>query len=186
LGDWTGRDVTLSDAVIRATDTDDHVNREYRRHDGQAAISLFVAYGVQLRDLAPHRPEVCYPGAGWTLVETLRPVLDADAGELPCRVYRFSRGGLDARELTVLNYYIVDGQYCPDVSLLRSRAWRFKLQAQYAAQVQVACAVAVTQRVTPLEAVQAFAAVSASAIRNLLEEAVSNATHGDGWPASVP
>ena len=179
LNGWVGRDVTLSDAVVRATDTDAHINREYRRQDGQAAVSIFVAYGVRLRDLAPHRPEVCYPGAGWTLMETLSPTLALNGlpnrqtgGELPCRVYRFSRGGLDAREVTVLNYYIVDGAYCPDVSLLRSQAWRVKLQAEYAAQVQVACAAAVAQRVTPLEAVQDFAAVSAPAIHDLLERAV--------------
>ncbi len=70
---WFGVDKPLDEAVARATDTNDQLNREYRRRDGRAAVTMFVAYGVRLRDLQPHRPEVCYPGAGWTCVERCRP-----------------------------------------------------------------------------------------------------------------
>lgn len=179
LGDWMGREMPLDEAVVRATDTDDHVNREYRHRHGQPAVSLFVAYGVNLRDLAPHRPEVCYPGAGWTLQETRKLTLTtADQSDLPCRVHRFKRGGLVRENITVLNYYIVDGKYCPDVSLLRSKAWRLSLQAKYAAQVQIVCGGSHMDPRGAEAATKAFAADSAPAIRDLLVAAVELAGGG--------
>ncbi|MDO8630432.1 MAG: exosortase-associated EpsI family protein, partial [Phycisphaerales bacterium] len=54
-GEWNGRDVPLDEAVIRRTDTDDHLNRSYIRRDGRAAVSVFIGYGVNIRDLMPHR-----------------------------------------------------------------------------------------------------------------------------------
>ncbi len=66
IGDWTGRDEALSERVRIATDTDDLVNREYRNSMTGDLVGFYVAYGGQARDLEPHRPEVCYPGNGWT------------------------------------------------------------------------------------------------------------------------
>src|SRR5688572_15339309 len=66
IGHWVGKDVPLEERIVKATDTDDHVNRLYRRSPHEA-VTLFVAYGVHLRDLMPHRPEVCYKGAGWIM-----------------------------------------------------------------------------------------------------------------------
>ncbi len=64
---WTGRDVPIDPQIIRATDTDDHLNRAYIRSAARENVNLWVAYGVHYRDLMPHRPEVCYPSNGWTL-----------------------------------------------------------------------------------------------------------------------
>lgn len=181
LGEWEGRDIPLDEDVIRRTDTDDHINRTYVRRRGMEAISLFVGYGARLRDLMPHRPEVCYPGAGWLLDRVDAISLDlGDGKELPCRVLKFSRGGMDAAHVTVLNYYLVDGKYCPDVSLLRSKAWRFQVDASYMAQTQIACfSSAFQQRCDEL--VRDFAAVSAGGLHECLSAAVERA---DGVPAS--
>ena len=139
IGQWLGRDVALDEAIIRATDTDAHVNRLYIR--GNQAVSIFVAYGTRARDLMPHRPEVCYPSNGWTAAgsETIDLTI-ADGSFLPCTIYRFERGGLSRPAVTVLNYYIVDGQYSPDVSLLRRKAWRGSAGVRYMAQVQICSA----------------------------------------------
>ncbi len=168
---WRGREVKLDEAVIRATDTDAHVSRAYRR--GGESISLFIAYGVRARDLMPHRPEVCYPGSGWTSAGSdLVQLPLANGTELPCRVYRFNRSGFAQRSVTVLNYYIVDGEYSPDVSLLRSKAWRGSGGVRYIAQVQISCSSgqgfsgAATDR-----SVRQFAAESALEIRALLPDA---------------
>ena len=67
LGEWTGRDEEVDEYVLQKTGTDDHVNRVYERKQGRDSVSLWIAYGVRLRDLMPHRPEVCYAGAGWAL-----------------------------------------------------------------------------------------------------------------------
>ncbi len=175
IGDWFGRELKMSAAVIEATDTDDRVSRAYTSGIGLGSISLFVGYGVRLRDLAPHRPEVCYSGSGWTLDSTDRMSLEmSDGVTVTCQFHRFHRGGLGTQRMTVLNYYIVDGRYCPDVSLLRSKAWRFTTDSSYVAQVQVACS-SDSDESGCEKAVRAFAAESAPAIQKCLTEGIEEA-----------
>lgn len=179
IGSWHGVDQPLDAQIVRATDTDDLINRVYRRYHGET-VALFIGYGVNLRDLAPHRPEVCYPGAGWTLVSTRRARLDVDdESDYPCQIHRFHRGGLVTERVVVLNYYIVDGKACPDVSLLRSRAWHRRGGPSYAAQVQVVCSAE-----TPVhkveELVQDFAAETAPMIRSLIVRAVDESLNAHG------
>ena len=138
IGDWTGREMPVDEEIVKATDTDAHVSRRYTRAGGFQNISLWIASGVQTRDLMPHRPEVCYVGAGWTLADRQVMQLPLSTGTtLPCNVLQFSRGALNAEKVMVLYYYIVDGEYCADVSLLRSKAWRGSGSVGYAAQVQI-------------------------------------------------
>ncbi|NOT00978.1 MAG: EpsI family protein [Phycisphaerales bacterium] len=178
LGNWIGQDSPLKEVVIRATDTDDHINRVYHAKDGPEGVAFYVAYGVNLRDLAPHRPEVCYPSAGWTLVTTDAESLPTSDGiHLQCQVHHFRRSGLVAADLTVLNYYIIDDRYCADVSLLRSKALRPTLEARYAAQVQVMSARGSTPAVAG-DVVKRFAADSAPLLRALLRDAVAVAESG--------
>ncbi len=176
LADWTGRDVPLDEAIVRATDTDDHVSRAYTHAGTGRGVSLWVAYGVRFRDLMPHRPEVCYPCNGWTLDETSNLVLKTNSGlPLPCRVLRFSRGAMRNERVTVLDYYLLDGRYSANVEALRDRAWHLKIDMQYVAQVQVVCGDGLFQGGS-VTAVTDFAGVSADAIRDLLAEAVAKAT----------
>jgi len=58
--------VPLDEAIIKATNTDAHINRSYSRNNSLEFVSLYIATGVKARDLMPHQPEVCYTGAGWT------------------------------------------------------------------------------------------------------------------------
>ena len=173
IGDWTGQEVPLDVTVVRATDTDAHLSRRYLGHGAAENAWLYVACGVKARDLMPHRPEVCYTGAGWTLMDGRDMELSLDDGaKLPCNFMRFSRGLLSKEKVAVLYYYIVDGEYCGDVSLLRSKAWRGSGTVGYVAQVQV---------VTPIlsdlnadaatEIVSRFAAESALPIARLFERA---------------
>ncbi len=173
IGGWTGQKVPLDEAIVRATDTDAHINRRYSRHNASEYISLYVAYGVRARDLMPHRPEVCYTGAGWTLIDKRSVELPlSDGMELPCTTLQFSRGTLNTKKTVVLDYYIVDGQYCRDVSLLRSKAWRGSGTVRYVAQIQIAASA--TSDLTADSAARLvceFAAESASSISRLFESA---------------
>ena len=137
IGNWTGQEAPIDDAVVRATDTDAHLSRHYVRHNAES-VYLWIASGVKARDLMPHRPEVCYTGSGWTVMnhDVLEVSLD-DERELSCNAYQFSRGSLNNQKVLVLYYYLVDGQYCHDVSLLRSKAWRGSGTVKYVAQIQV-------------------------------------------------
>jgi EpsI family protein len=171
IGEWTGEDVPLDEAIVRATDTDAHVNRRYLRRDGLEAVSLYIASGVKARDLMPHRPEVCYTGAGWTLMDQRFIKLPLPGGsKLPCNVLQFSRGTLNTQWVTVLDYYIVDGQYCHDVSLLRLKAWHGSGTVGYVAQVEIVAPVAPNLAPeTAQRAVSDFAAASAPPISQVFE-----------------
>jgi EpsI family protein len=145
LGDWTGEDVPMDEAVARATDTDARLNRRYVRKGGLEAVSFYIASGVKARDLMPHRPEVCYTGAGWTFMGRRSEELSlSDSAELRCNIMQFSRGALNTHKVVVLNYYLVDGQYCADVSLLRSKAWHGSGTVRYVAQIQITTSVTTT------------------------------------------
>jgi EpsI family protein len=171
IGGWTGQKVPLDEAIVRATDTEAHINRRYSRHNASENISLYIAYGVRARDLMPHRPEVCYTGAGWTLIDKRSMELPlSDGMELPCMALQFSRGTLNTKKTVLLNYYIVDGQYCRDVSLLRSKAWRGSGTVRYVAQIQIAASA--TSNLTADSAariISDFAVESASSISRLFE-----------------
>jgi EpsI family protein len=169
LGEWFGRDLPMDERIIKATDTDAHLNRAYTRRGGFESVALFVGYGARMRDLLPHRPEVCMPGAGWTADD--RRVVDlpcSDGTTLQAQLHRFHRGGLDAERIVVLNFYIVDGAISPDVSLLRSKAARMSSGPEYSAQVQISSVPSDGAPESAEKTVRAFGAAVAPAIRALL------------------
>ena len=179
IGDWVGRELTLNAAVIRITDTDDRISRTYRHRSNPSKVSLFVGFGTRMRDLMPHRPQVCYPGAGWTHEQTRRTRVPLNNGaELPCQIHAFSRGGLDTRRVAVLNYYIIDGKFYPDVEELRSQALQFRTDVGYVAQVQIASGQDWPRNAAE-KSLRAFAAASAELIQTLLADAVAIAGAGE-------
>ena len=174
--DWTGHEAPLDEKIVLATDTDARINRIYSRNNGAEYISLYIAYGGRARDLMPHRPEVCYTGAGWTRIDkrSLELPLSGET-ELPCNIFQFSRDTLNTKKTVLLNYYIVDGQYCPDVSLLRSKAWHGSRTVSYVAQVQIATSTTMNLNAFSAEKIVcAFAAESASLISRLFESTEDN------------
>jgi len=177
IGNWVGREEALDESIVRATAVDDYVNRFYVRRADNQVVRLWLAFGVRARDLMPHRPEVCYPGAGWTLRDQNTTVLRLrDGTALRVRIFAFARGGLDPRDLTVLNYYIVDGETSEDVSLLRSKAWRGQGAIGYMAQVQITYRVSrAGPRVSPIDVVRAFATDSFGPIVEVLNRTLDEA-----------
>ncbi len=174
IGEWRGVDTPLDAAVVEATDTDDQLCRSYTRRGGRGAVALFVGYGVRMRDLMPHRPDVCYPGAGWTL--SSRKALDfpMEGGDvLPCIEYRFERGGAKNSRIAVLNYYDISGTLNRDVSLLRSKASRTDDDVDYVVQVQMVTAIRPFGGGGDTQGAQSFAVQMAPQLRELLAEVVS-------------
>ncbi len=173
IGSWTGQDVPLDEAIVRATGTDAHINRRYSRRNGLESVSLYVACGVNARNLVVHRPEVCYISAGLTLMNRRSVELSLNDGtRLPCSVLDFSRGGLNTNQVTALYYFIVDGQCCGDVSLLQSRAWRGSDTVAYVAQVQIVASSKKTLTTdSTVRIVSDFAVDSALSIAQLFEDA---------------
>lgn len=182
IGEWRGKDKDVKETIVQAADCDDYVSRIYRR--GGEAVQLWIAFGVHARDLMPHRPEVCYPGNGWTLQDTEAVTLPIEGfRDLECRLYRFTGGTMGAATMTVLNYYIVDGQYSPDVSLLRAKAWRGQGGIRYMAQIQIVCSSGARAAIEAAEqAVQAFGAASAEPILACMPKPPAMPAQGDEAP----
>lgn len=179
LGEWLGRDLPLDEHVVQATDTDAHLNREYVRSTDGKPVLLWIGYGMRMRDLIPHRPEVCYPGAGWTLRDERSLTMPDHHGTVrECRLHRFTRGRPEAEAVTVVSWYIVDGVQTPDVALLRSRAWRPRARAGYALQVQICCNAAEWGGLADDELL-AFASPVAAAIEELMAGIESDTLSGD-------
>lgn len=170
IGMWTGQEIPLDEAIIEATDTDAHINRNYIRNNGIESVGLYVAFGQRARDLIPHRPEVCYIGNGWTLGSRQTEELSLEDGtKLPCTIMQFSRGSLIQNKIMILDYYIIEGKLCKDVSLLRSKIWRGSGAVNYIAQIQISVPVLSSQdSESAKETISAFAIESAPFLMKLL------------------
>jgi len=84
---------------------------------------------------------------------------------------QFSRGTLTTKKVVVLHYYIVDGEYSRDVSLLRSKAWKGSGTVRYVAQVQIVTSISPNQTAdSATKTVSTFAVESASLISRLFED----------------
>jgi EpsI family protein len=166
---WQGAERDLGEHVVSRTGTDDHIYRKYWTTDGAGEpVTLLVLAGSRPRDLQPHRPEVCYPAAGWTRSDYQQVSLLTTGGvTVPVQLQRFVRGGLSREQVWVLSYYIVDGAFAADLSAVRGRSWRPGNAVRRLTQVQVIVP-ADRRPQESAERVRAFASVSAESIRQLL------------------
>lgn len=187
IGDWTGgeKPLELDKRVVEILDADDRISRVYARGPAEG-VTLWVvmrrsdvAYGVHPRELMPHRPENCYRQLGWTLDSTQSAELEAaDGSLLPVEIFRFHRGGIEVERVTVLCYYIMDGQRHSSHRMLRVGGWRPKGSVRYVAQVQITSSNDVPGSPGE-ELVQAFAVESAPGILALLSDAIGSTQVGD-------
>lgn len=67
IGAWDGEDLEITSDVASALDADEVLSRSYMRSDDEL-MQLLVVYRKYGRRGFAHRPEMCYPAAGWELV----------------------------------------------------------------------------------------------------------------------
>lgn len=143
IGEWQGTDVPLSAGVQRIAGNDDFVNRQYvQRRTGQR-VSLYVGYTARPRTMLRHRPTVCYPSAGYSLLGS-RVHMAPIAGESrPVRLHAFLKPGVRESRVLVLSFYILNGAWTVDEDSFWNLGWRTPNLARdanrYVAQVQVSC-----------------------------------------------
>ena len=170
IGDWKGLDIPLEDEIARGTGTDAHLNRRYAHNDTSKIISLYIGCGGRTAEIVYHQPNVCYIGAGWTIEEQHSLDLPLnDSKKLPCTIYQFVRNELNKERAIVLHYWIADGQFCRDASLLRSRVWRITSKVNYIAQVQIISPVRTSTVDSAEKVVSEFAIDTTSLIAELFE-----------------
>src|SRR3954447_15512063 len=68
LGDWVGRDLTPDPKVLRESQADDYLDREYEsRTRPGLRFRLWINYS-RLGNNMRHSPKICLPSGGWSLV----------------------------------------------------------------------------------------------------------------------
>ncbi len=171
IADWAGEGLPMDEEIAHATGADAYINRRYSCNSGLESVSLFAGCSVGGYERIIHRPEICYARSGWALtdrrvVELLLP----DGVRLPCSIFQFSRGELNVERVTVLHYYVVDGQRCDDLSPLQSKLWRLGGTVGYVGRVLIACPAGIEIDGSPTERVCGFAIDSAPTIARLFQE----------------
>jgi hypothetical protein len=142
LGGWHGRNVPISETVLKVAGNDDYLSRFYVNAQAQAGATLYVGYTAEPRRMLGHRPEVCYVGSGWILDYTKPEIVrTAKGNHSECLIHRFYRPGLAYEEVFVLNYYVLNGAITTDHKSFDGLRWRRPKQAggrlEYVAQIQI-------------------------------------------------
>lgn len=142
IGGWVGRDVPISESILRVAANDDFMNRLYVNETENQWANVYIAYTATPRTMLGHRPSVCYPAGGWVHDSTREAELVSNAGiNVPCLVHRFHKPSPSYEETVVLNFYIVNGRLTSDESVFSGLGFRTPNiagdPARYAAQVQI-------------------------------------------------
>ncbi len=90
---WTGEDTNVADDTVRVLNAQSFISRLYREPTGRE-ISLHVANWTNTETIssAPHHPEICYPAAGWTILERRTAQFPTSAGDFPIELILFQKG----------------------------------------------------------------------------------------------
>jgi hypothetical protein len=165
LGDWIGEDRPLPPAAVEMLRPNAALSRDYRRIGDPTRLSVSLIHCSDVRDMGSHYPPVCYPAHGWSLrsepggeadrlpeswsiadesrrgIPGIRSSLRISMlGEVPVRVYRFSRmvDGLTEVRMTVFNAFILpDGSWRAELESIRDSANRRRVSREGVAQLQL-------------------------------------------------
>lgn len=139
---WTGQNAPLSEAVKKVAGNDDYLSRLYTHQASNKWANIYVAYSARPRTMLGHRPQVCYPNAGWIHDKTDHIKVTTQAGRvIPCLLHKFHNPNSLQNEVVVLNFYILNGQVTDDESGFNSVGFRTPNIkgdiARYVTQVQI-------------------------------------------------
>jgi EpsI family protein len=101
LGGWTGTDVSIDQDTLDKLGHGEFLHRVYQDAGKSPSIDLFIAYYPSQRTGdAPHSPQNCLPGSGWTPVRNER-ILLAMPGHEPFPANRYLIANGDSRQLVL-------------------------------------------------------------------------------------
>lgn len=93
LGDWSGEDVAINDGTVRVIGAHSFINRLYRDPIGREVSFHAAAFtDPEYRASAPHHPQVCYPAAGWEIIERQSSTIQTERGAIPLEHILFQQG----------------------------------------------------------------------------------------------
>ena len=108
LGEWTGRDVPIEKDVLDILRPSDYLLRVYQSPQRTPYIDLFIPYyRSQRAGEAPHSPQHCLPGSGFTPIENQHVTL-AIPGHVPFPANRYLISKADDRQLVLYWFWAHD------------------------------------------------------------------------------
>jgi EpsI family protein len=116
VGDFVGRDAPLDERTVAASNADAMLNRVYENRLGDtviANIAIWVDFGRGI----PHKPEQCYPMAGWEVVNRSKLTVPvSDHQPLHLKQYVFQR---DMSRIAVAYWVYLGDQTITDSEEIR-------------------------------------------------------------------
>jgi len=109
LGSWESTDLPIPEESLQVLGPGDYMLRSYDDPlTSQPPVQLFIAYVPSQRaGNAIHSPQNCYPGHGWSAVQSSRMMLSIpNHAPIPVNRYVIARG--DAREFVLYWYWAHD------------------------------------------------------------------------------
>lgn len=115
IAGWVGKDVQIPQTTqqyMRQHFADDYISRRYAKDNGLMVADLYTVYCTSRpAGILGHRPGVCYPANGWIHDQTDNLELVTSSGRrITCLLQRFHRSVPDYQQITVLSFYVVNGQ----------------------------------------------------------------------------
>ena len=130
LGDFSARDVIVSDAELQVAGVRDYLMRNFERSNAETGggwFSLYIGYyDRQTQGRTIHSPKNCLPGGGWEPLASRREVIQTAAGAVPVNRYLLQKNDEYA---LVLYWYqgrgrVEANEYVVKWDLLRDAALR--------------------------------------------------------------
>jgi EpsI family protein len=150
IGNWVGTDIPIRSTTkeyMEQNFADDYLSRRYVNSKTNTWADVYVVYcSSRPGGILGHRPDVCYPGAGWIWDSTKQSSFVTISGnKISCLIHRFHIPEPQYRETVVLNFYILNGQITTRESdfsgLLGRRPNIAGNPARYVVQVQISSVV---------------------------------------------
>lgn len=95
LGGLTGRDQELPTDILEFVNARGQISRIYESSDGRS-VSVYSAVWADesiAADVSPHHPEICYPNAGWQIIDRQESRVKTSSGILPLGLMQLEREG---------------------------------------------------------------------------------------------
>lgn len=106
VGDWRGQDIRIDAGTRDALSADGFLYRSYTHKGTGRQIGLLIVYRKYGRREFAHRPELCYPAAGWEIIRKSYTDMPYAGSSVPARLVVAEQEGY--RE--VITYWFASGR----------------------------------------------------------------------------
>jgi len=139
---WMGTEVPISETVQAIARSDDFLSRSYYDKSSRHLATIYLGYSARPRTMVGHRPDICYKTHGWIFESSQRSEFKTQSGiKVPCLVHKFHRPTSEGEQITVINFYVINGKFSINESDFSGLGWRTPNingdPAHYAAHIQI-------------------------------------------------